>query len=40
MLYDEVWQAGAVVTNSMTTCTKGDDAAEGHVIALVGRLVC
>ncbi len=33
-LYDEIWQAGAVVTNSMTTCTKGDDAAEGHVIAL------
>jgi GMP synthase (glutamine-hydrolysing) len=33
-LYDSVWQAGAVVTNSMTTCTKGDDAAEGHVIAL------
>ena len=33
-LYDEVWQAGAVVTNSMITCTKGDDAAEGHVIAL------
>lgn len=33
-LYDSLWQAGAVVTNSMTTCTKGDDAAEGHVIAL------
>jgi GMP synthase (glutamine-hydrolysing) len=33
-LYDSIWQAGAVVTNSMTTCTKGDDAAEGHVIAL------
>ena len=33
-LYNETWQAGAVVTNSMTTCTKGDDSAEGHVIAL------
>jgi GMP synthase (glutamine-hydrolysing) len=33
-IYDSVWQAGAVVTNSTTTCTKGDDAAQGHVIAL------
>jgi GMP synthase (glutamine-hydrolysing) len=33
-LYNDIWQAGAVVTNSMTTCTKGDDAAQGHVIAL------
>ncbi len=33
-LYNTVWQAGAVVTNSMITCTKGDDAAEGHVVAL------
>lgn len=33
-LYETLWQAGAVVTSSMTTCTKGDDAAEGHVIAL------
>lgn len=33
-LYNEVWQAGAVVTSSVTTCTKGDDAAEGHIIAL------
>lgn len=33
-LYDTLWQAGAVVTNSMITCTKGDAAAEGHVIAL------
>lgn len=33
-LYDSVWQAGAVVTNSVTTCTKGDDAASGSVIAL------
>ncbi len=33
-LYNSIWQAGAVVTNSMITCTKGDDAAEGYVIAL------
>lgn len=33
-LYETVWQAGAVVTKSMTTCTKGDDAASGRVIAL------
>lgn len=33
-LYGEIWQAGAVVTNSIITCSKGDDAAEGHVIAL------
>lgn len=33
-LYGSVWQAGAVVTSSMITCTKGDDAAEGHVVAL------
>ncbi len=33
-LYNSIWQAGAVVTTSNTTCTKGDDAAEGHVIAL------
>jgi len=33
-LYNSVWQAGAVVTASNTTATKGDDAAEGHVIAL------
>ncbi len=33
-LYPTVWQAGAVVTSSMITCTKGDDSAEGHVIAL------
>ncbi len=33
-LYQTTWQAGAVVTNSMITCTKGDDSAEGHVIAL------
>ena len=33
-LYDGIWQAGAVVTNSVTTCTKGDDAANGIVIAL------
>lgn len=33
-LYNSVWQAGAVVTNSVTTCTKGDDAASGVVVAL------
>jgi GMP synthase (glutamine-hydrolysing) len=33
-LYNNTWQAGAVVTASNTTCTKGDDAAEGYVIAL------
>ncbi len=33
-LYDSIWQAGAVVTNSQTTCTKGDDATTGHIIAL------
>ncbi len=33
-LYQTLWQAGAVVTNSMTTCAKGDDATEGRVIAL------
>lgn len=33
-LYNSVWQAGAAVTRSRTTCTKGDDAAEGRVIAL------
>jgi GMP synthase (glutamine-hydrolysing) len=33
-LYDKVWQAGAVLTNSVTTCTKGDDATSGYVVAL------
>ncbi|MDD5437699.1 MAG: glutamine-hydrolyzing GMP synthase [Patescibacteria group bacterium] len=33
-LYDTVWQAGAVITQSVTTCTKGDDAASGVVVAL------
>ncbi len=33
-LYDSVWQAGAVITQSVTTCSKGDDAVEGSVIAL------
>ena len=33
-LYDTVWQAGAVVTRSVTTCTKGDDAVSGIIIAL------
>lgn len=33
-LYDSVWQAGAVVSQSVTTCTKGDDAASGSVVRL------
>jgi GMP synthase (glutamine-hydrolysing) len=33
-LYTSVWQAGATVTASVTTATKGDDAAEGYVVAL------
>lgn len=33
-LYKTVWQAGATVTASVTTATKGDDAAEGYVVAL------
>lgn len=33
-LYGTVWQAGATVTGSVTTCTKGDDAADGLVVAL------
>ncbi len=33
-LYEKVWQAGVRVLNSMTTCTKGDDAAMGIVICL------
>jgi len=33
-LYDTVWQAGAVVTHSTVTCTKGDDASTGFVVAL------
>lgn len=33
-LYHTVWQAGAVVTNSVTTCTKGDDATNGLIVAL------
>ncbi len=33
-LYGSVWQAGAVITQSITTCTKGDDAVSGFVIAL------
>jgi GMP synthase (glutamine-hydrolysing) len=33
-LYGSVWQAGGVVTQSVTTCTKGDDAVDGPVIAL------
>jgi GMP synthase (glutamine-hydrolysing) len=33
-LYETVWQAGAVVTQSITTCTKGDDAATGIIVSL------
>lgn len=33
-LYDSVWQAGAVVTHSEHTVSKGDDAGVGHVVAL------
>jgi len=33
-LYKTIWQAGAVVTQSVTTCTKVDDAASGCVVAL------
>jgi len=33
-LYETVWQAGATVTHSMHTFTKGDDAGTGHVVAL------
>jgi GMP synthase (glutamine-hydrolysing) len=33
-LYDTVWQAGAVVTHSQHSFTKGDDAGTGLVLAL------
>ncbi len=33
-LYESVWQAGAVVTLSEHTVSKGDDAGLGHVVAL------
>jgi GMP synthase (glutamine-hydrolysing) len=33
-LYETVWQAGAVVTHSVHTYSKGDDAGEGLVLAL------
>jgi len=33
-LYETVWQAGAVVTQSIVTCTKGDDAVSGMVVRL------
>ncbi|MBI2610483.1 glutamine-hydrolyzing GMP synthase [Candidatus Kaiserbacteria bacterium] len=33
-LYSTVWQAGAVVTSSEHTVSKGDDAGMGHVVAL------
>ena len=31
-LYDSIWQAGAVVTQSVHTCTKGDDAVSGYLL--------
>lgn len=33
-LYDTLWQAGATLTHSMHTESKGDDAGVGHVVAL------
>jgi GMP synthase (glutamine-hydrolysing) len=33
-LYETVWQAGAVVTRSVTTGSKGDDATSGLIVAL------
>jgi GMP synthase (glutamine-hydrolysing) len=33
-LYSSVWQAGATVTRSEHTVSKGDDAGMGHVVAL------
>lgn len=33
-LYNSVWQAGATLTSSMHTVSKGDDAGAGHVVAL------
>ena len=33
-LYETVWQAGAVVTQSEHTSSKGDDAGTGYVVAL------
>jgi GMP synthase (glutamine-hydrolysing) len=33
-LYNTVWQAGATVTRSEHTVSKGDDAGTGHVLAL------
>ncbi|HSX14917.1 MAG TPA: hypothetical protein VLE72_03375 [Candidatus Saccharimonadales bacterium] len=33
-LYQEVWQAGTVVTQSITTTTKGDGSGSGPVLAL------
>jgi len=33
-LYESIWQAGAVITQSITTCTKGDEAVSGYVVAL------
>lgn len=31
-LYDKIWQAGVIVTATIHTCTKGDDAKLGYVL--------
>lgn len=31
-LYHKIWQAGVIVTNTVHTCTKGDDAKSGYVL--------
>ncbi|MCX6809922.1 MAG: hypothetical protein NTZ65_04230 [Candidatus Berkelbacteria bacterium] len=36
-LYDTVWQAGTVILNSISTATKGDDAAIGYCVAIWGK---
>ncbi|MBI3952843.1 MAG: glutamine-hydrolyzing GMP synthase [Candidatus Doudnabacteria bacterium] len=33
-LYKTVWQAGGVITSTVTTCTKGDDATSGILVVL------
>lgn len=32
--YREVWQAGAVLTSSVVTCSRGDEAASGYAVSL------
>ena len=36
-LYEKVWQAGVQVTNCTSTCTKGDDRAEGMLVCPWGK---